>query len=315
MALRIDPDHRRFRDIVRGKIKQDLRKYISQGELIGRKGKDMVSIPLPQIDIPHFRFGSKDKGGVGQGQGEVGDTLGKGDPGEDGPGKAGDQAGRARARGRAVARGAGADPGRGAAAAEHRAQGQAAHHQPEGPLRRHPAHRARVAAPLPPHVPPGAAPPDHDRHVQREGAADRPGARGQALPVVEDRAAAAVERGHHLHDGRVGLDGRRAEGDRPHRVVLDRYLAALAVQRARDALHHPRRGRQGGRPRHVLQDARVGRHDDLQRVQAVREDDRERFPALGVEHLPVSLLRRRQLVGRRHRPVHRASEEPDPAAR
>ena len=51
MALRIDPDHRRFRDIVRGKIKQDLRKYISQGELIGRKGKDMVSIPLPQIDI------------------------------------------------------------------------------------------------------------------------------------------------------------------------------------------------------------------------------------------------------------------------
>ena len=50
MALRIDPDHRRFREIVRGKIKQDLRKYISQGELIGRKGKDLVSIPLPQIN-------------------------------------------------------------------------------------------------------------------------------------------------------------------------------------------------------------------------------------------------------------------------
>ena len=93
MALRIDPDHRRFRDIVRGKIKQDLRKYISQGELIGRKGKDMVSIPLPQINVPRFRFGSKDKGGVGQGQGEVGDSLGKGDPNQDGAGKAGDQAG------------------------------------------------------------------------------------------------------------------------------------------------------------------------------------------------------------------------------
>ena len=51
MALRIDPDHRRFRDIVRGKIKQDLRKYISQGELIGRKGKDMVSIPLPLVKL------------------------------------------------------------------------------------------------------------------------------------------------------------------------------------------------------------------------------------------------------------------------
>src|SRR6478736_5944440 len=93
MALRIDPDHRRFRDIVRGKIKQDLRKYISQGELIGRKGKDMVSIPLPQINVPRFRFGSKDRGGVGQGQGDVGDSLGKGDPNADGPGKAGDQAG------------------------------------------------------------------------------------------------------------------------------------------------------------------------------------------------------------------------------
>ena len=80
MALRIDPDHRRFRDIVRGKIKQDLRKYISQGELIGRKGKDLVSIPLPQINVPRFRFGSKDKGGVGQGDGEVSDSLGKGDP-------------------------------------------------------------------------------------------------------------------------------------------------------------------------------------------------------------------------------------------
>src|SRR5438128_102312 len=93
MALRIDPDHRRFRDIVRGKIKQDLRKYISQGELIGRKGKDMVSIPLPQINWPRFRFGSKDRGGVGQGQGEVGDSLGKSDPNADGTGKAGDQAG------------------------------------------------------------------------------------------------------------------------------------------------------------------------------------------------------------------------------
>src|SRR5438046_1717491 len=93
MALRIDPDHRRFRDIVRGKIKQDLRKYVSQGELIGRKGKDLVSIPLPQINIPRFRFGSKGQGGVGQGEGEVGDSLGKGDPNADGTGKAGDRPG------------------------------------------------------------------------------------------------------------------------------------------------------------------------------------------------------------------------------
>jgi len=92
MKNRIQQDHSRFRKIVRGKIKENLRKYISKGELIGRKGKDKVSIPLPQIEIPRFRYGSKDQGGVGQGEGEEGDPLGQGE-GESGAGKAGDQEG------------------------------------------------------------------------------------------------------------------------------------------------------------------------------------------------------------------------------
>ena len=46
MSQKIDQDHRRFREIVRGKIKQNLRKYITQGEMIGKRGKDFVSIPL-----------------------------------------------------------------------------------------------------------------------------------------------------------------------------------------------------------------------------------------------------------------------------
>jgi len=76
MALRIDPSHNRFRDIVRGKIKQNLRKYISNGEWLGRKGKDVISIPVPQIEMPRFRFGEQGQGGVGQGPGKVGDSLG-----------------------------------------------------------------------------------------------------------------------------------------------------------------------------------------------------------------------------------------------
>jgi len=92
MSQKIDQDHRRFKDIVRGRIKQNLRKYITQGEMIGKKGKDMVSIPLPQIDIPHFRFGSRSTGGVGKGEGEVGDPLG-GDEEGPGSGRAGDQPG------------------------------------------------------------------------------------------------------------------------------------------------------------------------------------------------------------------------------
>jgi uncharacterized sporulation protein YeaH/YhbH (DUF444 family) len=89
MSLKVDQDHSRFRSIVRGKIRQNLRRYISQGELIGRKGKDLVSIPLPQIDIPRFVYGDRQKGGVGQGEGEVGDGVGQDGEGEDGAGQAG----------------------------------------------------------------------------------------------------------------------------------------------------------------------------------------------------------------------------------
>jgi uncharacterized protein len=80
-------DHARFRQIIRGKIKQDLKKYITHSEMFGRKGKDTVSIPMPQIDIPRFRFGSN-QGGVGQGEGDPGDAVpGQGDPNEPGDGK------------------------------------------------------------------------------------------------------------------------------------------------------------------------------------------------------------------------------------
>ena len=69
MTNKIEQDNSRFRQIVRGQIKQDLKKYITHGEMIGRKGKDLVSIPVPQIDIPHFRYGERKAGGVGQGRG------------------------------------------------------------------------------------------------------------------------------------------------------------------------------------------------------------------------------------------------------
>ena len=74
---RVERDLNRFRQIVRGKIKKDLRKYMSQGEMIGRQGRKYVSIPLPSIDLPQFRYGAKQGGGVGQGDGDVGDPIGR----------------------------------------------------------------------------------------------------------------------------------------------------------------------------------------------------------------------------------------------
>ena len=44
MGQKIERDHQRFRKIVRGKVKSNLQKYISRGEMIGKKGKDLVSI-------------------------------------------------------------------------------------------------------------------------------------------------------------------------------------------------------------------------------------------------------------------------------
>lgn len=82
----------RFKKIVKGKIRENLKKYISRGELIGQIGKKKVSIPVPQIDTPRFRFDPGQTGGVGQGDGNIGDPVGQ--PGnQPGQGQAGEAPG------------------------------------------------------------------------------------------------------------------------------------------------------------------------------------------------------------------------------
>ncbi len=92
--LKIDQDQRRFKQIVRGKVRENLKKYITHGEMIGRKGRNLISVPLPQLDVPHFRYGQNGSGGVGQGDGEEGTPIATGD-GKDGQstGQAGSDAG------------------------------------------------------------------------------------------------------------------------------------------------------------------------------------------------------------------------------
>jgi uncharacterized sporulation protein YeaH/YhbH (DUF444 family) len=76
MINKIEQDHQRFRQIVRGRIRKDLRKFLGRGELIGKEGRRFVSIPVHDIDIPTFRFGDN-AGGVGMGEGGEGDSIGK----------------------------------------------------------------------------------------------------------------------------------------------------------------------------------------------------------------------------------------------
>lgn len=83
----IKEDNNRFREIVRGRIKQNFKKYVTQGEMTGRREQELVKIPIPHIDIPRFKYGPKQSGGIGQGQGQAGekvdgDQLGAGAAGE-----------------------------------------------------------------------------------------------------------------------------------------------------------------------------------------------------------------------------------------
>lgn len=93
MVLKIEQDLSRFKKIVRGRIKKELTRFVSSGEMIGKKGKKLISIPIPRIEIPHFKFADKQRGGVGQGDGDVGDPVGEGE-GLDGEGRAGNLPGR-----------------------------------------------------------------------------------------------------------------------------------------------------------------------------------------------------------------------------
>jgi uncharacterized sporulation protein YeaH/YhbH (DUF444 family) len=89
VARRIDQDVGRFRRIVRGQVRKNLKKYITQGELLGKVGKEFVTIPLPQIRLPRFTFGDNRESGVGMGEGGDGDPV----PGQGQPGEAGESAG------------------------------------------------------------------------------------------------------------------------------------------------------------------------------------------------------------------------------
>ncbi len=75
MINKIEQNHQRFRQIVRGKIRKDLKKFLTRDEIIGKERGKYVSIPLHDIDIPNFRYGDNATGvgmGDGQGQGQAG---------------------------------------------------------------------------------------------------------------------------------------------------------------------------------------------------------------------------------------------------
>lgn len=92
MPKRIAEDHKKFRDVVSGNSRRELKRLIKSGQIVRQRPKGgKVTISIPQIDIPHFVHGDNGEG-IGRGTGKEGDTIGR-DPQPGKGNKAGDQGG------------------------------------------------------------------------------------------------------------------------------------------------------------------------------------------------------------------------------
>ena len=89
--MNIGSDQERFKQIIRGKVKSSIGKFIASDDLVTQNSSGkIIKIPLKYIDLPRFTFGSKNQGGTGMGSGDDGDPIdGSGQKGK----KSGDKAG------------------------------------------------------------------------------------------------------------------------------------------------------------------------------------------------------------------------------
>ena len=91
---RIRIDHDEFRKIISGKLRDNLKKFVTSGRIFRHRGNGkggIASIPVPRIDRPVIVFGKPDDG-IGRGPGKPGDVIDKDkEPGKGG--KAGQEAG------------------------------------------------------------------------------------------------------------------------------------------------------------------------------------------------------------------------------
>lgn len=90
----------RFDDIIKGRIRKELKEFIKNEGIFGQRGKDKFTIPIHRIDIPKFKRGRRtdeqdgDDGDDGDGNGKgKGKGKGKGGGIGQGPGNPGDKIG------------------------------------------------------------------------------------------------------------------------------------------------------------------------------------------------------------------------------
>ena len=299
MVMKIDRDQRRFRQIVRGRIRENLRKYMTHGEMIGRKGRDLVSIPVPQLDVPHFRYGDNGSGGVGQGDGEDGQPIAKGGDAAGRPGPGRQRSRRRHICWKSISRWKNwprSSATSWSCPASSR-KGKANDRPGKVEVQQHPPDRPRIAAALQADV---SRRPCGGRLSTGVYEPDDP----RVIPIKADKqyrswntiAAPAGQRGRHLHDGRLRLDDRRAEGDRPHRGVLDRHLArAASTTASKRATSSTTPWPRKSTSTRSITPAKAAARGSARPTKSCRGSDRRRISPVRVEHLLLPVFRRRQL--------------------
>ena len=87
MYTKMDSDYNRFKKIVKGWLRKELKNFIVSGDITtrlpthksGLGGSKTITVPLPRIELPQFEYGSPTEqnggSGVGQGGGEVGEAV------------------------------------------------------------------------------------------------------------------------------------------------------------------------------------------------------------------------------------------------
>jgi len=88
ISKRGDKDARRHREKQKSDIIKRLPEIIAHESIITQKNGKIVKIPIKRLDLPHFKPKTEGEGGLGQGDGQPGDIIGrrpgKGKPGEPG---------------------------------------------------------------------------------------------------------------------------------------------------------------------------------------------------------------------------------------
>ena len=260
MSLKIDQDHSRFRNIVRGKIRQNLRQVHLAGRADRAQGQGPRLDPDPADRHPALPLRRQAAGRRRSGR------------------RRRRRSGRRRA-GRGGRR-RGHKPGKDAG--EHvlevdvtldeladilgeelelpdiENKGKSKIIDAQGPLHRHPPRRPRVAAPLQAHLPRGAEAADRERapttRTTRSSSRIRDDKRYRCWKTDHEPVANAVI--IYMMDVSGSMGDEQKEIVRIESFWIDTWLRRQ-YQGPREPLHHPRRRRARGRSRHVLPHARV----------------------------------------------------------